>query len=221
MKDMPEDTRPRERLLQHGPEALSTVELLAILLRTGTPSETAMGLAQRLLSSGGLRHLLTASSQELCAVPGIGPAKVAQLKGALELGRRACQLGTEERPLVRTPADAAALVMSEMRFRARETLRVLCLDARHQLVAVVDVSEGTASAAVAHPRECYREAVRRNATAVVFVHNHPSGDPSASAEDVALTRKLKAAGDLLGIELVDHVIIGDGRYESLRERGLI
>jgi len=112
-------------------------------------------------------------------------------------------------------------VMSEMRFRARETLRVLCLDARHQLVAVVDVSEGTASAAVAHPRECYREAVRRNATAVVFVHNHPSGDPSASAEDVALTRKLKAAGDLLGIELVDHVIIGDGRYESLRERGLI
>ena len=94
MKDMPEDTRPRERLLQHGPEALSTVELLAILLRTGTPSETAMGLAQRLLSSGGLRHLLTASSQELCAVPGIGPAKVAQLKGALELGRRACQLGT-------------------------------------------------------------------------------------------------------------------------------
>lgn len=221
IKDMPADVRPRERLLKHGPEALSSIELLAIVLRIGSHAKTAMSLAQELLSEGGLRHLVTASTDELSAVGGIGPAKVAQVKAALELGRRAYQETGLERPFVRTPAEASSLVMSDMRFLPRETLRVLCLNARHQLVDTAEVSTGTASAAVAHPRECYREAIRHNATAVVFVHNHPSGDPSASPEDVALTRKLKEAGDLLGIEMMDHLIIGDGKYESLRERGLI
>jgi DNA repair protein RadC len=162
-----------------------------------------------------------AAPEELARVNGLGPAKIAQVKSALELGRRACQLQAEERATLRTPADVAGLVMSRMRFLSRETLRALCLNSRHQLLADVQISVGTASAAVAHPRECFREAVRRNASAVLFVHNHPSGDPAASAEDVALTRKLKAAGELLGIDLVDHVIIGDGRYESMKERGLV
>lgn len=221
IKDMPAELRPRERLLKYGAESLSTAELLAILLRVGTPAETVLALSQRLLTPGGLRGLVQSTIEELCALKGVGPAKAAQIKSALELGRRAYESAPQERRVISSPGDAAELLMSQMRYLSRETLRVLCLNTRHQVLKVADVSVGTVSSAVAHPRECFREAIRLNASSVLFVHNHPSGDPAASPADVALTRRLKEAAELLGIELVDHLIIGDGRYESMRDRGLL
>jgi DNA repair protein RadC len=233
MKDVPAETRPRERLLREGPSSLSESELLAIVLRTGSSDDTVVALANEILARfGGLRRLAEASQEELCEIRGVGPAKVAEIKGALELGRRLYQEdyryrsqqgrppGQERIPL-NTPEAAADYMMAKMRFLDREQITVLCLDARNQLLegeAVVSV--GTVSSSVAHPRECFKEAIRRSATSVIFVHNHPSGDPSPSAEDIALTRQLGEAGKVLGIDVLDHVILGDGTYVSMKERGL-
>lgn len=233
LKDMPESMRPRERLLREGASKVSEPELLAIILGTGTSDETVLALAQRVLSRvGNLRGLAEASEEELKRIRGIGPAKVAQIQGALELGRRAYHADTgnlrqdgsqsgNRRLMIDSPETAAMHTMSEMRFLDREQLRVLCLDTRNQLLGESVVSLGTVNSSLAHPRECFKEAIRRSSTAVVFVHNHPSGDPTPSAEDSALTRQLTQAGKLLGIEVVDHVIIGDGVYVSMKEKGLL
>lgn len=233
MKDMPQGMRPRERLLREGPSSLSVPELLAIILNIGSPDETVLALAQRILCSvGGLRELADASEEELCKIHGVGPAKVAQIKGALELGRRLYQEDNEyrtrggaaagkRRPILNAPEAAADYVMTEMRFLDREQIKSLCLDTRNQLLGDAVVSVGTVNSSLAHPRECFKEAIRRSATSVIFVHNHPSGDPAPSAEDIALTRQLVEAGKLLGIDVLDHVIVGDGTYASMKEKGLL
>ncbi len=220
IKDLPPSERPRERLLARGAGELTTPELLAIVLRTGIRSENAVAVAQRLLARfGGLAGLARASPGELCAERGLGAAKAAQLQAALELGRRLAAARPEDRAQIRSPADAASLLM-EMGLLEQETLRVVLLDARNHVVAVREVYKGAADRATIRIAEVFREAIRANSVAVVVAHNHPSGDPSPSADDVRVTEQIVEAGKLLNIEVLDHLVIGRDRYVSLRERRL-
>jgi DNA repair protein RadC len=221
IKEMPEDLRPRERLIRVGEAALSTAELLAIILRTGTGGENVLTLATRLLAQfNGLPGLARASFAELQAMRGLGQAKTAQLKAALELGRRMLAAAPEERLAVRSPADVAQLLMAEMAHLAQEHFRAVYLDTRNHVLGVDTIYVGSLNASYIRTAEVFREAVKRNCAAVIVAHNHPSGDPTPSPEDVAVTRELAAAGNLLDIELLDHLIIGQQRFVSLRERGL-
>ncbi|MER3400118.1 MAG: hypothetical protein C4313_03120 [Thermoflexus sp.] len=220
LKDLPEAERPRERLLRLGPGALSTAELLAILLRTGRRGENALQLAQRVLQAcGGLPGLARTSAHELARFPGVGLAKAAQLQAAIELGRRLAAATPEERPQVLSAQDAY-LLLADMGDLEQETVRVILLDTRQRVMAIPTIYVGNVNTAMVRPAEIFREAVRRNAVALIVAHNHPSGDPTPSAEDIGLTRDLVAAGRLLGIAVLDHLIIGRGTYVSLRERGM-
>ncbi|HKM39442.1 MAG TPA: DNA repair protein RadC [bacterium] len=225
LKELPLDSQPRQRLIEQGAENLATAELLAIILRTGHKGRTAIQVAQRLLSIGGkdgaLRHLATANIEELSAVPGIGPAKSAQIKAALELGKRLMLERVEDGNYVRSPEDAYYLVKSEMQYLDREHFRTIMLNTKNQVLAQETVAVGSLSAALVHPRELFKGCIRKSAAAVILVHNHPSGDPEPSVEDIKLTDRLSQAGALLGIQVLDHVVIGHGRYVSLRERGFI
>ncbi|HEC35762.1 MAG TPA: JAB domain-containing protein [Anaerolineae bacterium] len=221
IKELPLPERPRERLARLGPSALSTTELLAIVLRTGVGGENVLGVAGRLLARhGGLAGLARASLSELVAEHGVGLAKAAQLQAALELGRRLLLAAPEERPQIRSPADVAAMLMAEMGHLEQEHFWVLLLDTRNRVLGSEPVYKGSLNQSQVRVGEVFREAVRRNCAAVIVAHNHPSGDPSPSPEDVAVTRDLVAAGRLLGIEVLDHLVIGQQRWISLRERGL-
>ena len=219
--DMPTGERPRERLLHYGPESLSTAELLAILLRTGSRGENVLDLATRLLVEfGGLGGLVRATVSELSAVKGVGEAKAAQLKAGLEIGRRLLIAAPHERPQITSPADAANLLMLEMGHLEQEHLRVLLLDTRNRVLASPVVYKGNVNTSVIRIAELFREAIRHNSTAMIIAHNHPSGDPTPSPEDVRVTRQVVEVGNLVDIEVLDHLIIGQGRYVSLKERGL-
>jgi len=221
IRDLPVDERPRERLAHAGEGALSMAELLAIILRTGVGGESALALATRLISRyGGLPGLARASFTELRAEKGLGPAKTAQLKAALELGRRMLLAAPEDRFVVRSPADVAQLLMAEMSHLEQEHFRVLYLDTRNRLLGSETVYVGSLNASHIRVSEVFREAVKRNCASIIVAHNHPSGDPTPSPEDVEVTRQLVAAGNLLDIEVLDHLIIGQQRFVSLRERGL-
>ncbi|MDY6916407.1 MAG: DNA repair protein RadC [Chloroflexota bacterium] len=221
LKELPICERPRERLRRAGPSSLSNSELLAIVIRTGSASENVLTLATKLLSRfGGLVGLSKASFGELCDEVGVGEAKAAQLKAALELGRRLVSTQSEERAVVRSPQDVANLLMPEMGFLDQEQLRVILLNTKNQVVGVSEVYRGNVSTSMIRSSEVLREAVRQNCPAVVVVHNHPSGDPTPSPEDTEVTRQIVAAGKTLDIEVLDHVIIGDQRYVSLKEKGL-
>lgn len=221
MRELPPGERPRERLRELGPAALSEAELLAILLRTGLPGLTALDLARELLLRfGGLHGLLRASLGELCQEHGLGQAKAAQVKAALELGRRLLMAAPEELLAVRSPADVSALLMAEMGHMDQEQLRVLLLNTRHQVIRQVVVYQGNVNTSLVRVGELFRDAVRENCAAVIVAHNHPSGDPAPSPEDVAVTREIVGAGQLLDIEVLDHLIVGRQRYVSMRERGL-
>ncbi|MCL6580053.1 MAG: DNA repair protein RadC [Firmicutes bacterium] len=237
ISDLGEGDRPRERLARLGAQALSNAELVAILLRTGTSGASALDLARRLLALGkdegvsgpggpvnglgdpGLRRLATASLEELGRVPGVGPAKAVALKAALELGRRVANATTVRRA-VRSPEDVSNLVMEDMRYLDREQFRIVLLDSKNHVLGVRTVSVGSLSASIVHPREIFKEAIARSSAAIILVHNHPSGDPTPSREDVEVTRRLVEAGKLLGIEVLDHVVVGDNRYVSLKEKGI-
>ncbi len=219
--DMHQAERPRERLAKLGPQALSNAELIAILLRVGVPGENAVQVGQRLLQSfGGLGGLHRASFEEVCAQHGIGEAKAAQLKAAIELGRRLALETPEARPTINSPADAAALVQYEMGGLEKEHMRVLLLDSRNHVLDVVEIALGSLNSAHIRVGEIFTPAVRRNAAAIIVAHNHPSGDPTPSPDDVAVTRAIVQAGKLLDIEVLDHLVIGQGRFVSLKERGL-
>lgn len=221
IRELPAGERPRERMRHAGPAALSTAELLAILLRTGTHTENVVSLASRLLvQSGGLAGLARASWSELCAYQGVGEAKAAQLKAALELGRRLLALQPQDRPVVASPRDVALLVQSEMEALDQEELKVLLLNTKKQVLGIQTVYRGSVSNAVIRAAEVFRPAVRENCPCLIVVHNHPSGDPTPSAEDIQVTRHLAVAGRLLDIELLDHVILGQGRFVSLKEQQL-
>jgi len=219
--DLATEERPRERLVHLGPQALAASELLAILLRVGVTGENAVQVGQRLLKDfGGISGLQRAPLQELCNQRGIGEAKAAQIKAAIELGRRLALESPEERPTVNSPADAAALVAYEMSALEQEHLRVILLDTRNRVQEIVEIYKGSVNSSQIHVGEIFKPAIRRNAPAIIVVHNHPSGDPTPSPDDVAVTRAIVQAGKLLDVEVLDHMVIGQGRWVSLKERGL-
>lgn len=222
IRDLPAHERPRERLEKYGAEALSTPELLAILLRTGTAQESAVAVAERLLMRfPTMRALCNAGLADLATVRGVGRVKAIEIRAAMELGRRLLTLPDAEKPGIRTAADVVNLLMPEMRRLNHEEFRVLLLNTRNQVIAVKTVTTGTLNASLVHPREVFREAIAHSCNSLICAHNHPSGDPTPSPDDVALTRRLLDAGALIDIEVLDHVIIGDGRSISLREQGLM
>lgn len=221
IQDLAEDERPRERLAHLGAQSLSTAELIAILLRVGVHGESAVQVGQRLLQTfGGLPGLHRASFSELCSQHGIAEAKAAQIQAAIELGRRLSLEAPQERPTIHGPGDAAGLVLYEMSALEQEELRVMLLDIRNRVLDVVSVYRGSLTSSQVRVGELFKHAIRRNAANIIVVHNHPSGDPTPSPDDVALTRAIIQAGKLLDIDLLDHLVIGAGRYVSLKERGL-
>jgi DNA repair protein RadC len=223
VREWPAGERPRERLVTVGPGALSTRELLAILVGSGGRGRNALAVAGGLLGSvdGSLRRLAIALPGELERQPGVGPAVAARLGAALELGRRLAREGPAERTRIRGPADVFARCAPMLRDLPQEEFRVLLLNAQHAVFREVLVTRGILDASVVHPREVFRHAVAETAAAVILVHNHPSGDPSPSAEDRQVTRQLAEAGRLLGIPVLDHVVVGDARYVSFVESGLL
>lgn len=219
--DLAEAERPRERLVKLGAQALTTAELLAILMRVGVAGENAVQLGQRLLQRfGGLGGLQRASLADVCAERGVGQAKAAQIKAAVEIGRRLSLEAPEERPAVHSPADAAALVQYEMAALEQEHLRVILLDTRNRVIDIVELYRGSLNSSLVRVGELFKPAIRRNAAALLVVHNHPSGDPTPSPDDVAITRAVVQAGKLLDVDVLDHLVIGRGRFVSLKERGL-
>ncbi|MCR5175264.1 MAG: DNA repair protein RadC [Anaerovibrio sp.] len=224
VKDLPVDDRPRERLIAHGPGILSNAELLAILLGSGSKEKSAMQLAQELLSQhreSGVSALASMSAEELTAHRGIGNAKAALLLAAVELGKRLEQHTAVQRPVVRCPADAADYAMPRLRYQQREHFAVILLNIKHHILSMPIISIGSLTASVAHPREVFKAAVQNSAAAVILVHNHPSGDPSPSKEDISVTQQMVRAGKLMDIPVLDHIVLGDNKYISLKEEGMI
>ena len=219
--DLHESDRPRERLAALGPQALTNAELIAILLRVGVKGESAVTVGQRLLAKfGGLTGLHRAPFAELKKQHGLGDAKAAQIKAAIELGRRLTLESPEERPTVNSPADAAALVAYEMSALEQEHLRVILLDRRNRVLETVEIYKGSVNSSQVRVGEIFKEAIRKNASALIVVHNHPSGDPTPSPDDVAVTRAIVQAGKLVDVDVLDHMVIGQGKWVSLKERGL-
>ncbi|SDF21166.1 RadC family protein [Sporolituus thermophilus] len=222
LKELPAEERPREKLLAKGPQALSNAELLAILLRTGTKNQSVMRLAEGLLAmQDGLAKVSRLTAQELSKIKGIGAAKAVTLVAAMELGKRLASLEAMQRAVIRSPQDIRDLMMPRLRYETKEHFVALLLSTKNHVLAMPVISVGNLNASLVHPRELFREAINHSAAAVALVHNHPSGDPTPSREDIEITRKMIQAGEILGIAVLDHVIIGDGKYVSLKEKGII
>jgi DNA repair protein RadC len=222
LRDVPHDERPRERMLQFGAQALSNAELLAILLRTGTFSESAVRLAERLLAEcGGLRGLVDMSKDQLTQIKGIGDAKALQIQAGIELGRRLARTALGEKVTIRTPQDVAGLMTEELRYLQKEHFVCLFLNTKNHVVAKETLSIGSLNSSIVHPREVFRAAIQRSCASIICVHNHPSGDPTPSREDIDITNRLAEAGSIIGIEVLDHIIIGDRHYISLKEQGFM
>lgn len=221
IQDLAENERPRERLEQLGAQALTTSELIAILLRVGVPGENAVQMGQRLLQDlGGLRGIQQATFTEVCNQHGLGPAKAAQLKAAIELGRRLQIDDPEQRPRISRPQDIADLVQYEMAGLVQEQLWVLVLDTRNRVLSTERLYKGSLNSSTVRVGELFKPAIQKNGAAIVLVHNHPSGDPTPSPEDIQLTRSAIQAGKLMDIEVLDHLVIGQNRFVSLKERNL-
>lgn len=219
IRDLPSEERPRERLRMRGAESLTNAELIAILLRTGVSGENVVSVAQRLIAKfEGLRGLGRASYGELAGERAMGGAKAAQLLAAIELGKRIIHAEPEQRRIIRSPEDVHAMLFGEMALLEQEHLRVLLLTTRNEVVCVKDVYKGNISSAIVRVGDVFRDAVREACPNIIAVHNHPSGDPSPSAEDAALTRQMIEAGRLLGIDVIDHIIIARRGFVSLRDR---
>lgn len=224
LHDLPLSERPRERMVKYGAESLSAAELLALILGRGTRGEPVMVIAQQLLSRfGSFAGLAKASIEELSQTKGIGLAKASQLKAVFEINRR-----VEEQPplskgkgVVKTPQDALGQVKSYLKNKRKEHFLTVLLNTRNQVIKVVPISVGTLDSSLVHPREVFQEAISASAASVIFAHNHPSGDLSPSEEDIKLTRRLKEVGELIGIEVLDHLIVADTGFISMKERKLL
>ncbi|MBF2049622.1 DNA repair protein RadC [Leptolyngbya sp. NK1-12] len=223
--DLPSTERPRERLMAHGAKSLTTAELLAILLGTGQGAGklSAVGLGQYILQKLGehkrdpLAALREVSVHELTQIPGVGPAKATTILAAIELGKRVLAAAPTEKTVIDDPAVAAAVLSADLMWQAQERFAILLLDVKHRLLGTRIISIGTATETLAHPREIFREIIRQGGVRAVVAHNHPSGNVDPSPEDIALTRQLLQGGQLLGIPLLDHLILGNGNYTSLRQ----
>ncbi len=220
---LPADDRPREKLIEHGPDILSNSELLAILIRTGTTERSALDIARELTDNGGLYSNIAQarSVADLSKIKGLGPAKAATILAAVELGRRVAGADPQKKVKLSSPEACVNYLMPRMRYEQQEKFLVLLLDSKNQLLKCQQVSEGTLNASVVHPREVFAPAMLHRAACVLAAHNHPSGDPAPSIEDRKLTQALEATGTVMGIPLLDHIIIGDGRYFSFRENGYL
>ncbi len=224
VRDLPVDERPREKLVHYGAACLSNAELLAILLRTGTREESVLRIAENVLACYkelGLTAMVHVSAAELSAVHGVGPTKAATILAAVELGRRLSQKAAEKIEVVHGPEDAAHFAMPHFRHEQREHFAVMLLNTKNHILAMPDVSVGSLTASVVHPREVFRAAVRYAAAAMILLHNHPSGDPAPSREDIAVTERLVKAGKLMDIPVLDHIILGDNNFLSMKEKGLL
>ena len=222
IKELPTEERPRERLHASGAHALTTAELIAILIRTGNAERSAVSLGEYLLAEfGSIKGVATATLDQLASIKGLGGAKAAQIKAAIEFGNRLALFTEASRPSINGPRDVANLLMPDLRYQKKEHLKSLLLDTKNKVLAVRTVSIGDLSSSIVHPREVFKDAVIASAASIIVAHNHPSGDPTPSAEDVTVTKRLMQAGEIMGIDLLDHIVIGDGDFVSLKERGLI
>ncbi len=222
LKDYPVELKPRERLCNLGVQALNEQELIAILLATGNREATALELAEQILSqSGGLKGLVNLTLQELSEFNGVGQAKAARILAAVEIGKRISMVEMNFKPFIRSPEDASNLVMEEMRHFDREHFRVFLLNTKNQVISCETISIGNLNSSLVHPRELFKIAIKKSAASLILIHNHPSGDPTPSHEDIQITKRIIEAGKLLGIEVLDHIIIGDKIFTSMKEKALI
>ncbi|MFP6583288.1 MAG: DNA repair protein RadC [Candidatus Hydrogenedentota bacterium] len=222
VREMPEEERPRERLEHTGAESLRDAELLAILFRTGTRTMGAVALAEALLRHfGGLRQVARASIDELQQVKGIGKVKAIEIKSALELGKRLANFTETTRPRIRSAQDVADLLMVRYKEYETEVFKCILVNTKNDVLKTLDISSGGLDGTMADPKDVFRQAVREGATGIILCHNHPSGDPEPSLDDIAVTERLQEAGEVLGVRVLDHVIFGDGAYISLKERKLM
>ncbi|MEO3947152.1 DNA repair protein RadC [Gorillibacterium sp. CAU 1737] len=220
LREASPDEQPREKLMDRGPDSLSNAELLAILLRTGTTRETAVALASRILrEAGSLRRLVDMSVEQLTQIKGIGPVKAVQIKASIELGKRLSRSSIRDEVVIRSPKDVADFLMEDMRYLQKEHFVCLFLNTKNRVIAQETLSMGSLNASIVHPREVFLAAIKRSSASLICVHNHPSGDPTPSPEDIELTARLKEAGEIIGIDVLDHIVLGDHRYVSLKEKG--
>ncbi|MGB9940657.1 RadC family protein [Methanosarcina sp.] len=219
--DIPEEERPRERLIRNGPESLSNAELLGVILRTGSREENVVSLSSRIFTEYSIKQLSLANISKLMQVHGVGKAKAAQIAAVFELARRLETFAEEPKRKICSPRDVYALMYPKMREQKKEKFITLCLDTKNQILKEEVVSVGSLNASIVHPREVFKSALLESSASVIMVHNHPSGDPSPSREDIMVTEKMVEGGKLLGIDVLDHIIIGDGRYVSLKDEGFV
>lgn len=223
IKDMPLSERPIEKLYSHGIEALSNAELLAIIIRTGHREDTAIDVAARILNldDRGIAYLADVTLEELTDVKGIGPCKASQIIAAIEIGKRLNKRGPHDKIKITEPSILADLIMDEMRYLNKEYFKIAIMDTKNQILAIENISVGTLNASIVHPRDVFKIAIKRNANSIILIHNHPSGDTTPSNEDISITNRLIDAGNLIGIKILDHIIIGDNRFLSFKEKNLI
>lgn len=223
IKELPREERPREKMISYGVSVLSNAELLAVLIRTGIKNKSAVELANQVLSieAEGIRHLADCTLEEICRIPGMGLSKACQILAAIELGKRIATRPVDKRISVSNPESIANLFMEEMRYYKKEFFKVLLLNSKGEIISIEKTSIGDLSSTIVHPREIFSTPVRRSAAAVVFIHNHPSGNPIPSQEDIDVTNRLIEAGKILGIKVLDHIVIGDGTYISFKDKQLI
>ncbi len=223
IKEMPENERPREKLIRYGSDTLSNSELLAILLRTGSKKQSALELANTVLSSdnNGIRFLAKCTAEELSAIKGIGESKACQIIAAIELGKRLSRSTLESKKAIRAPKDVKDIFINDMRFLEKEHFKVVFLNTKNEVIAFETISIGSLNASIVHPREVFNRAIKKSSASIILLHNHPSGNCEPSKEDINVTKRLMEAGKIIGIEVLDHIIIGDGDYFSLKENSLI
>ncbi len=224
IKELPLSERPYEKLEVVGAEHLSNAELLAVIIKTGTKAYTAVELAQlvlKLSNDGRLSSLNNLSIEQLKQVKGIGRVKAIQIKAALEFSKRIATTDGIVHHIIKSAYDVSNLMMEQMRYLKKEVFKAILLDTKNQIIKVVDVSIGSLNSSIVHPREVYSEAIKCGCNSIIFVHNHPSGDPTPSTEDIQTTQRLESAGNILGIKVLDHVVVGDGKYVSFKDKGII
>ncbi|MGI5823245.1 MAG: RadC family protein [Dethiobacteria bacterium] len=222
IKDMPLEERPREKMKEQGAGRLSNAELLAVIIRTGHREKTAIHLAEKVITrAGGLRFLPDYTLEELQEIKGIGLAKAVQIKAALELGRRMAATLRPAALSLNSPQDVAGFLMEEMRYYHKEYFKIILLNTKNQIISLEDISVGSLNSSIVHPREIFHVSIKKSAAAIILAHNHPSGDPHPSNEDLEVTKRVAEAGEILGIKVLDHLIIGEGKYFSLKEKGLL
>lgn len=222
IKELPEGDRPREKLLKYGAGQLSNAELIALVISSGTKKRTAVELSQDILSYfDGLKGLINLGVEEIKQIKGIGVAKASQLRAVIELSKRLHSADSDEKKVIKNPTNVVGILMPRLRFLKQEVFGAVLLDTKNQVIATPKISKGGLSSSIVHPREVFKEAIRRSSAAIILYHNHPSGQPEPSQEDIKITNRLIEAGKLIGIEVLDHVVIGDNVYVSMKEKGII